>query len=102
MMEVFKRIAVLVILWAPFSLMCLAAVPVSFAGVLLWSQGYGKNLLGGMDRTGSGLLGLDARYTISAHCGSGEHPWLKPLGFLLDLIQKGHCEGAARNEGLLR
>ena len=94
-----KYAAAFLILWLPFSLACLVAVPVSFVGIAVWSQGYGKNLLGGMDRTGSGLLGLDARYTISAHCGV--NPRLKPLRILLDLIQQGHCEGAARKEGLL-
>lgn len=93
-----KRLAVLAILWLPFSIACALAIPVSLAGVLAWSQGYGKNLLGGMDRVLSGLLGLEARYTVSAHCGVGKLPWLRKV---LDTIQPGHCEGAARNEGLL-
>ena len=96
-----KYVAAFLILWLPFSLACLVAVPVSFVGIVVWSQGYGKNLLGGMDRTGSGLLGLDARYTISAHCGAMSKPYLRPLRFFLDLIKPGHCEGAARKEGLL-
>lgn len=93
-----KRIAALAILWLPFSVACLLAVPVSFVAVMMWSQGYGKNLLGGMDRCAASLLGLDGKYTISAHCGVGRLPWLRPL---LELIQPGHCEGAAKNEGLL-
>lgn len=96
-----KVIATLGILWLPFSIMCLMAIPVSFLAVLAWSQGYGKNLLGGMDRTGSGLLGLNAKYTISAHCGAMSKPYLLPLRMLLEKIQPGHCLGAAKNEGLL-
>lgn len=93
----FKRSAVLAVLWIWFALACLAAVPVSFVGVMAWSQGYGKNLLGGMDRCTAALLGLDARYTVSAHCGVGHLPWLRAI---LNFIQPGHCEGAAKNEGL--
>lgn len=93
-----KRLAAIIILWTPFSLACLIAVPISFIGILVWSQGYAKNLLGGMDRVLSGLFGFNSKYTLSAHCGTGKLPLLKVI---LDTIQKDHCEGAAKNEGLL-
>ena len=94
------------ILWLPFGLACLAAVPVALLGLLVWlvsahAYDYTKNLLGGMDRCASGLLGLEARYTVSAHCGVMTRASLKPLRFVLDVIAPGHCEGAAKKEGLL-
>lgn len=105
-----KRLATflgsLALLWLPFGLACLLAVPIALAGLLAWlvsgsAYDYTKNLLGGMDRCASGLLGLEARYTVSAHCGVLRRPWLRPLRTLLDLIAPGHCEGAAKQEGML-
>jgi hypothetical protein len=96
----------LAILWLPFGLASLLAVPIALAGLVTWlasgrAYDYTKNLLGGMDRCASGLLGLEARYTVSAHCGVMTRAWLKPLRALLDVIAPGHCEGAAKQEGLL-
>jgi len=95
----------LLVLWLPFSVASLGAPLVSLAGLTAWAltgldgpYRYTKNLLGGMDRAGSGLLGVDARYTISAHCGTGRFP---ALGRFLDWVSPGHCRGAAVKEGLL-
>jgi hypothetical protein len=99
-------IGALALLWLPFGLACLLATPIALAGLLAWlasarAYDYTKNLLGGMDRCASALLGLEARYTVSAHCGVLTRPWLAPLRTLLDAISPGHCEGAAHKEGLL-
>jgi hypothetical protein len=98
--------ASLVLLWLPFGLACLVAVPIALTGLLAWlasarAYDYTKNLLGGMDRCAAALLGLEARYTVSAHCGVLTRPWLGLLRALLDAISPGHCEGAAHKEGLL-
>jgi hypothetical protein len=94
-----------VLLWAPFTVASLAAAVVSAIGLTLWAAlgdtrvyAYTKNLLGGMDRVASAVLGLEARYTVSAHCGTGKLPLLRKL---LDRLFPGHCLGAARNEGLV-
>lgn len=106
MKRLITALASLAILWLPFGLACLLAVPVALLGLLVWllsARGYDytKNLLGGMDRCASGLLGLEARYTVSAHCGVMTRAWLRPLRALLDAISSGHCEWAARKEDLL-
>lgn len=98
-------LATIVLLWLPFGLACLLAVPIALLGLLVWlltkRTDYTKNLLGGMDRCASGLIGLEARYTVSAHCGVLTRPWLKALRTFLDAVSPGHCEGAAKKEGLL-
>ena len=92
----------------PFGLACAAAAAVALITLLLWAVSgaqslyvYTKNLLGGMDRTTAGLMGLDAKFTVSAHCGALTRDFLKPLRNFLDWVSPGHCEGAAKNEGLL-
>lgn len=94
----------LLILWFPFSVGCMLAAPISLAGLSAWAltgsgwaYAYTKNLLGGMDRACAGLLNLDAKFTISAHCGVGALPALRRF---LDWVSPGHCAGAAANEGL--
>ena len=53
-----------------------------------------------MDKTLAAVLGFSGFFTLSAECGvSNEKPWVW-LRWLLDRIQPGHCEGAAKNEGL--
>jgi hypothetical protein len=101
-------LASLAILWLPFALTCVIAIPVALIGLLLWvitgadAPYYStKGLLGGMDRAAAGLLGLDPRYTVSAHCGVMTRIYLRPLRRFLDLVAPGHCTGAAVNEGLI-
>jgi len=98
-------LASLVVLWLPFGIATLLAPVIALLGLLVWlttakTYDYTKNLLGGMDRCTSGLLGLEARYTVSAHCGALTKPWLRSLRTVLDQISHGHCEGAATREGL--
>ena len=108
-------LATALVLWLPFALACLAAVPVAATALLAWlatavigdqadcSQAlyrYAKNLLGGMDRVLSGLRGLDARYTLSAHCGVATACDLVLVRRVLDAISAGHCAGVAQREGL--
>ena len=98
-------IASMMLLWLPFGTACLLVPAIALAGLLVWlatgkGYDYTKNLLGGMDRCTSGLLGLDSRYTVSAHCGAMTRAWLRPLRAGLDVIAPGHCAGAAIHENL--
>lgn len=94
------KIVLIVALWLPFTLGCLAAGVVSLLAILFdWNE-YGKNVLRAMDKTLAAVLGFSGFFTLSAECGvSNEKPWVW-LRWLLDRIQPGHCEGAAKNEGL--
>ena len=95
------KVALILILWLPFTLGCLAAGVVSLLAILLEWNTYGKNVLRAMDKVLASVLGFSGYYTLSAECGiSSKQPWVF-LRFLLNKIQAGHCEGAAKNEGLL-
>lgn len=66
-----KKLAIIAVLWLPFSLGCAA------------------------------VCGFSGFFTLSAECGaSSEKPWTL-LRWVLDKIQPSHCEGAAKNEGLI-
>lgn len=96
-----KKIAILAVLWLPFSLGCIAAIIVSLAAILLEENVYGKDVLRAMDKLLAAVLGFSGYYTLSAECGVTEkQPWVL-LKNLLNLIQPGHCEGAAKHEGLI-
>lgn len=93
-----KLLAVLLILWLPFSLAAIVAIPVSLVAVFIeWE--YAKNILRAKDKLAAALLGWGGQYTISAECGASECRFCKLLCRFLDMIQPGHCAGAARNEG---
>lgn len=95
-----KKLAIILVLWIPFSIGCLVAILVSLAAILLEENEYGKDVLRAMDKLLAAVLGFSGYFTLSAECGVTEkQPWLL-LKTLLNLIQPGHCEGAAKNEGL--
>lgn len=101
-MSIFARLAILIVLWLPFTLGCLAAGVVSLLAVIFGWERYGKDVLRAMDKTLAAVLGFSGFFTLSAECGVATGaPWTW-LRAALDLIQPGHCVGAARNEGLLR
>lgn len=94
------KLALILILWLPFSLGCAMAIVTSLFAILFEHNIYGKNVLRAMDKVLASVLGFSGYYTLSAECGVTEkQPWLL-LKTLLNLIQPGHCEGAAKNEGL--
>lgn len=96
------KLAFILILWLPFSLGCLAAILVSLFAIIFEHNTYGKNVLRAMDKVLAAVLGFSGYFTLSAECGIATiQPWTT-LRWLLDKIQAGHCEGAARNEGLLK
>lgn len=94
-----KYVVAILILWLPFSLSAIIAIPVSFVAVFLeWE--YAKNILKAQDRTAAALLGWSGEYTISAECGRSDCRLCKLVCRLLDVIQPGHCKGAAEREGV--
>jgi hypothetical protein len=96
-----KKLALILVLWIPFNLGCIAAIIVSLLAILMEENGYGKDVLRAMDKLLAAVLGFSGFYTLSAECGVTEkQPWVL-LKTLLNMIQSGHCEGAARNEGLI-
>lgn len=97
-----KTLAVILVLWLPFSLGCIAAIVVSMAAILLEKNAYGKNVLRAMDKVLAAVMGRSGFYTLSAECGVIDVFPFTQIRTLLDLIQAGHCEGAAIHEGLLK
>lgn len=96
-----KKLAIIAVLWLPFSLGCAAAILVSLAAIVLEENEYAKNVLCAMDKTLAAVCGFSGFFTLSAECGaSSEKPWTL-LRWVLDKIQPSHCEGAAKNEGLI-
>lgn len=95
-----KKLAIILVLWLPFSIGSAAAIFVSLAAILLKENEYGKDVLRAMDKVLAAVLGFSGFFTLSAECGvATSQPWVL-LRQLLNAIQPGHCEGAARNEGL--
>jgi|LakMenEpi03Aug12_release.lakeMendotaPanAssembly.Ray.scaffolds.fasta_scaffold852294_2 hypothetical protein len=95
-----KKLAIILVLWLPFSIAALLSVPISLAAIMLEENIYGKDVLRAMDKLLAALCGFSGYFTLSAECGvATEQPWAG-LRWVLDKIQAGHCEGAAKNEGL--
>lgn len=54
------------------------------------------------DYLGAAMLGGDGRHSISAYCGAGKAVAHAVGRWLIDgIFGKGHCEEAARKEGLV-
>ena len=95
-----KKLAILLVLWLPFSIGAVSAIIVSLAAILMEENAYAKDVLRAMDKLLASVCGFSGSYTLSAECGVTERqPWIL-LRRLLNGIQPGHCEGAAKNEGL--
>lgn len=95
------KLALILVLWLPFSLGCLAAILVSLFAIVFEHNRYGKDVLRAMDKVLAAVLGFSGYFTLSAECGvATTAPWVQ-LRWLLDKIQADHCYGAAKNEGLL-
>lgn len=101
-MSLLTKLVVLIVLWLPFTLGCLAAGGLSLLAVIFGWQNYGKNLLRAMDKTLAAVFSFSGYHTLSAECGVSKHPLAVLLRRALDLIQPGHCIGAALNEGLIK
>lgn len=100
-MKLLRILVALLVLWLPFSLAALLAIPVSFIAVFTERE-YAKNILRAKDKLAAALLGWSGDHTISAECGADTGcRFCRVVCWLLNKIQPGHCEGAAKREGLL-
>lgn len=104
-MNILSRLAILLVLWLPFSLASLVAIVVTF-GVILFGdkeqqQGYGKNVLRAMDKVLAAVCGFSGYFTFSAELAFATWRPFVVIRWLLDKIEAGHCAGAAKNEGLV-
>ena len=101
-----KVLTRLLVLWVPFSLGMLFAIPVSLALIVVSEDVdmYTRDLLRAMDKTCAALFGWGGFYTISAECGSRRKHcrFCRMVQKLFELIgQPEHNVEAAKNEGLL-
>ena len=93
-----KILVALLVLWLPFSLAAIIAIPVSLVAVFLeWD--YAKNILRAKDKLAAALLGWDGRRTLSAECGASDCRFCRAICWTLNWIDHGHCAGAAAREG---
>ena len=96
------RLAILPVLWLPFSIASLVAVAVTLFVILFGDkeqqQGYGKNVLRAMDKVLAAVCGFGGYYTFSAELAFATWPPFVAVRWVLDKIQAGHCLGAAKNE----
>lgn len=103
----------LFVLWLPFSVGCLIAIPVSLIAVVSGS-GYAKNMLIAMDRLAAAVMCWDGKNTVSAECGLVLHTaksvaewmtvhcvfcWL--LCNFIHRMDGGHCNRNAIEDGLV-
>lgn len=94
-----NKLVAILLLWLPFSIAALLAIPVSlFAIFVEWE--YAKNILRAKDKLAAALLGWSGKYTVSAECGA-ETDCLpcRAVCWILEWIDPGHCTGAAKREG---
>lgn len=98
--EAMKKIAAILLLWLPFSLAAIVAVPVLLFGIMAGDESIWKPVGSAMDRLMATLFGYSGRYTLSACLGTGtRYQWLR---WFVDLFESGHCAKAAKTEGLIR
>lgn len=98
-----KPMAAVFLLAIPFGVLAVAAAVVGILVAPLYGRSvYVTNLLRSADRYGAAFLGLgDGSHTVSAECGARKDCKVCALVCrFLDLIQPGHCAGAAKREGI--
>jgi hypothetical protein len=103
----------LFLLWLPFSLGCLIAIPLSLKAILhLDGNAYAKNLLLAMDKLAAASLQFSGLHTVSAECGKLLHTvkdaltpqciFCRLLCRFIHRMDAGHCERNARDDGLIQ
>jgi hypothetical protein len=95
-----KFLIVLLVLWLPFSLAALAAVPLSLWRVLTRDALRGRVMLYAMDRLAAAVCGWSGAFTISAEVHNPRNRIQQHLKDFLNWLDPGHTEQAARKEGL--
>lgn len=94
-----NKLVAILLLWLPFSVTSALAVPIALFAIAVEENVYAKDVLRAMDRLGAALLGWSGRYTVSAECGASKCAFCALICKVLDMVQKGHCQGAAAREG---
>lgn len=100
----------LFLLWLPFSLGCLVAIPLSLIAILGGSV-YAKNMLLAMDKLAAASMKFSGLNTVSAECGRLLHEmkdgltarciFCKLLCRFVHEMDAGHCDRNARDDGLI-
>jgi len=100
----------LFLLWLPFSLGCLVAIPLSLIAILGGSI-YAKNMLLAMDKLGAASMKFSGLNTVSAECGRLLHEmkdgltarciFCKLLCRFVHEMDAGHCDRNARDDRLI-
>lgn len=94
-----RRIFAVLLLWIPFSLAALVAIPVFLWGIVSEDESIWRPTGRALDKLLATLLGFSGNHTLSAELGaSTDYHWLR---IFLDKIQAGHCLKAAKDEGLI-
>lgn len=99
--QIGHSLVVLLVLWLPFSAACVLAIPVATLSCMAGRTRYAKDILHATDLVLAALLGLGFKYTVSAWCAVRPERHFRLLRAFLNSLEEGHCEAAARNEGLL-
>lgn len=95
-----KTLAALIVLWLPFSIAALVAVPVLLYGMLTDDESIWKPVGRAMDKLLAALLGYSGDNTLSAELGASDrHIWLRKF---VDLFEADHCLKAAKRAGLIK
>lgn len=94
-----KLLIAIVLLWFPFSLAALVAIPVLLYGLLTEQESIWKPVGRAMDKLLAAIMGYSGNHTLSAELGaSTDYRWLRKF---LDLFEADHCKKAAKAEGLV-
>lgn len=94
-----KKLLAILLLWIPFSLAALVAIPYLLYGLLAEDESIWRPVGRAMDKLMAAVMGYSGNHTLSAELGaSTDYHWLRVM---LDKIQDGHCAKAARDEGLI-
>lgn len=94
-----KLLGAIFLLWLPFSVAALIAIPVCLFGVLFNIERIWRPVGRAMDRLMATLFGFSGEYTLSAELAlTGRYALLRSF---LDLIETDHCRKAAEREGAL-
>ena len=101
-MKIAKFLAALLVLWLPFAVLSIVAIPVALWALATGEWVYAKNLLRAMDKVAAALFGWTGYYTVSAECGASSCVFCKVICAGLNLLDPGHCAGAAQREGLTK
>ena len=93
-----KVLVAIFVLWLPFSLLALAAIPICLVAIVFDEMPYGKNVLKAQDRLVAALLGYSGTRTLSAEMGRSQCRLCKIVCKMLDVIEPGHCQRADAKE----